>query len=46
MRENEKIGFDLVDNKPDYTKTKEENIENTKKKYEEVYGKEIDKSDK
>lgn len=34
-----KEGFDIVDNKPDYTKTKEENREIRKKRYKKVYGK-------
>lgn len=34
MKDKEKIGFDLVDNKPDYSKSKEENIEIDKKKNE------------
>lgn len=33
----EKIGLDLVDNKPDYTKSLEENKEIQKERYEKIY---------
>lgn len=33
MKEKEDIGFDLIDDKPDYTKTKEENEKEDLKKY-------------
>lgn len=37
----DKEGLDLVDWTPDYTKSKEENLEIIKKRYEKVYGKAV-----
>ncbi|NLW45822.1 MAG: hypothetical protein GXY86_00555 [Firmicutes bacterium] len=34
----EKIGFDLLNWQPDYTKSKEENEEKFRERYYEVYG--------
>jgi putative cell wall-binding protein len=41
MKDKEIIGLDIVDNKPDYTKTKEENLKIAKKRYEKAYGKSV-----
>ena len=42
MKDKERVeGFDLVDYTPDYTKTKEENLEIIKKRYEKAYGKAV-----
>lgn len=40
------MGFDLVDNKPDYFMTKEENIKRDKKKIKEVYEEDSKSDDK
>lgn len=39
MTDKQKIGFDLVDDMPDYSKSAEENEAISRKKYLEVYGK-------
>lgn len=46
MNNKEKIGFDLVDNKSDYSMTKEENMKMDKEKIKEVYGKDSESSNK
>ena len=38
MKKKEPIGFDLVDVKPDYSKSLEEDAELDRKRYFEVYG--------
>ena len=38
MKKKEPIGLDLVDDKPDYSKSLKKNIEISKKRYEAVYG--------
>lgn len=37
-KENKKVGVDLVDDMPDYQKTSEENWEEFRRRYYEVYG--------
>lgn len=41
MEDKKIIGFDIVDNKPDYSKTLEENREIAKDRYEKAYGKAV-----
>lgn len=37
-KDNEPIGLDLVDDKPDYSKTPEENREIYRERFKKVYG--------